>query len=62
MGPISLLNMPTTLTPRETDVVRESLSAAGNKEIAVRLGLTENTVKCYVFHLANKLHAPNHVA
>ena len=61
MESISLRNMPTTLTPRETDVVRELLSAAGNKEIAFRLGITEGTVKCYFVHLANKLNVSNRV-
>jgi DNA-binding NarL/FixJ family response regulator len=61
MEPINLRNMPMTLTPRETDVVRELLTAVGNKEIAFRLGLTEGTVKYYFTHLANKLSVPNRV-
>jgi DNA-binding NarL/FixJ family response regulator len=57
----ALRNIMKMLTPRQTDIVRELLSAAPNKEIAFRLGLTEGTVKCYLNALGNKLNIPNRV-
>ena len=44
------------LTPRESDIVRELLQGASNKEIGYRLNITEGTTKIYLFNLANKLH------
>jgi|ERR1700679_2842355 DNA-binding CsgD family transcriptional regulator len=62
MKSIDVQDRTATLTSRETDLVRELLSAAANKEIAFRLGLTVGTVKVYFTKLANKLNVPNRVA
>jgi DNA-binding NarL/FixJ family response regulator len=44
------------LTPRETTLLRELCrDGAGNKEIAYRIGITESSVKVYLFHLCRKL-------
>jgi DNA-binding NarL/FixJ family response regulator len=39
------------LTPRMTDIVRELLDGASNKEIGARLGLRETTMKVYFSRL-----------
>lgn len=44
-------------TPRELDVLRLLAQGLGNKEIAARLGLSENTVKTHVRNILSKLHA-----
>ena len=43
------------LTPRETEIVEAILSAASNKAIAAKLGLTEQTVKNRLTRLFRKL-------
>ncbi|MBI4675911.1 MAG: response regulator transcription factor [Chloroflexi bacterium] len=43
------------LTKRELDILRLVAQGMGNKEIAVRLTLTENTVKTHVRHILEKL-------
>ena len=43
------------LTPRETEIVEAILSAASNKAIAAKLGLTEQTVKNRLTRLYRKL-------
>ena len=45
------------LTPREVDVLRLVASGNANKEIAVRLSLTEETVKSHVRNILAKLGA-----
>jgi DNA-binding NarL/FixJ family response regulator len=44
------------LTEREQMVLRLLAQGLGNKEIAARLALTENTVKTHVRHILEKLH------
>ena len=45
------------LTPREVDVLRLVAGGNANKEIAVRLSLTEETVKAHVRNILGKLGA-----
>jgi two-component system NarL family response regulator len=47
---------PDALTEREQVVLRLVAQGLGNKEIAARLALTENTVKTHVRHIFEKLH------
>jgi two-component system, NarL family, response regulator LiaR len=46
---------PEALTPRETDVLTLLAGGKANKEIAVELGLAQQTVKSYVSHILDKL-------
>ena len=43
------------LTERETDVLREIVNGFSNKEIGLRLSITEGTVKAHVNSILNKL-------
>jgi DNA-binding NarL/FixJ family response regulator len=45
------------LTPREIDVLRLIATGSANKEIAARLGTTEETVKSRVKSILSKLRA-----
>lgn len=45
------------LTPRESEVLALLADGAGNKEIAIRLGVSEHTVKFHVSSILNKLGA-----
>ena len=45
------------LTPRETAVLQEAASGARNREIGVRLAITEETVKVHMKHVMEKLGA-----
>ena len=45
------------LSPREKDVLRLIAGGNANKEIAARLGLTEETVKSHVKNILGKLDA-----
>lgn len=47
------------LTPRETDVLRALACGRSNKDIANRLGVSEETVKTHVGHLLAKLQVEN---
>ena len=48
---------PDRLTERELDVLRLVVAGDRNKEIAARLGISENTVKFHLRNILDKLHA-----
>jgi DNA-binding NarL/FixJ family response regulator len=48
---------PDQLTPREAEVLGALTEGLRNKEIAARLGISENTVKFHVRNIVAKLHA-----
>ncbi|HEX9141038.1 MAG TPA: response regulator transcription factor [Gaiellaceae bacterium] len=48
---------PDHLTDREIDVLRLVTAGLRNKEIAARLGITENTTKYHLKNILEKLHA-----
>jgi DNA-binding NarL/FixJ family response regulator len=48
---------PNRLTVRELDVLELVTAGLRNKEIAVRLGITENTAKFHLRNILEKLHA-----
>jgi DNA-binding NarL/FixJ family response regulator len=50
-------HLPESLTPREIDVLRAMAEGLANKEIAARLGLSENTIKFHVASVMGKLGA-----
>jgi two-component system nitrate/nitrite response regulator NarL len=56
-------NMPVrrrvTLTPREREIVGLLRQGLRNKQIAVEMGITEGTVKIYLFRLFHKLDVRN---
>jgi len=45
------------LTPREIEILRAIADGLGNKEIATRFGISENTVKFHVGSVMGKLGA-----
>jgi DNA-binding NarL/FixJ family response regulator len=49
------------LTKREEDLVHLVADGLGNRDIARRLNLAENTVKNYLFHVFDKLGISNRV-
>jgi DNA-binding NarL/FixJ family response regulator len=49
------------MTKRETDVVKLAVEGLSNREIARELGLTEHTVKNYLFRIFDKLGVSNRV-
>jgi DNA-binding NarL/FixJ family response regulator len=48
---------PDSLTPRELEVLELVTLGLRNKEIATRLGITENTAKYHLRNILEKLHA-----
>lgn len=61
--PLRVLNSEglNLLTPREEEVMRLVAEGSGNREIADLLGLSEHTVKNYVFRIFDKLGISNRV-
>jgi two-component system, NarL family, nitrate/nitrite response regulator NarL len=61
--PIRLVNASGTelLSKREEDVVRCAVEGLTNREIAHELGISENTVKNYLFRIFDKLGISNRV-
>ncbi|MEU7479698.1 LuxR C-terminal-related transcriptional regulator [Lentzea sp. NPDC042327] len=55
-------SVPTTLTPRELDVLRLAAVGAANREIASELGLSAETVKAYLKGAMRKLGVHNRTA
>jgi two-component system nitrate/nitrite response regulator NarL len=55
----SLLDRPTLLTPRETEVVELVAEGLSNKHIARRLNLQEKTIKHHMTEILSKLGAGN---
>ena len=53
-------NLP-SLTPREQDVLRGIVDGCSNREIAVRLGISEDTIKHHVSSLFDKTGASTRV-
>jgi two-component system, NarL family, nitrate/nitrite response regulator NarL len=49
------------LTQREQEILVLVVDGASNREIAVRLGITEGTVKNHLHHILEKLHLNNRV-
>lgn len=49
--------LPEPLTAREIEILRQLAEGLGNKEIAVRLGISEHTVKFHVGSVMGKLGA-----
>lgn len=49
------------LTPREVDIVRAVVAGCSNREIAERVGISENTVKSHLTHIFNKSGASSRV-
>jgi DNA-binding NarL/FixJ family response regulator len=50
-------NPLTNLTERETEVLRLVVQGASNREIAVKLVITEGTVKSHISNILNRLDA-----
>lgn len=53
--------VPDELTAREAEVLRLVASGATNRDIAVRLSITENTVKMHLRNILDKLHVQNRI-
>jgi len=49
------------LTPRELEIVRMVVAGLTNKEIGVKLAIGENTVKCHLTHIFNKVGASSRI-
>ena len=51
----------TRLTPREREVLNSVSQGLSNKEVAVQLGISENTVRNHLRNILEKLHLKNRV-
>jgi DNA-binding NarL/FixJ family response regulator len=49
------------LTPREIEVLEQVVQGVSNKEIAVALSISENTVKIHLRNILEKLHLQNRI-
>lgn len=49
------------LTPREVEIIRAVVNGCGNREIARRANISENTVKSHLTHIFNKCGASSRV-
>jgi DNA-binding NarL/FixJ family response regulator len=49
------------LTPREIEVLEQVVQGASNREIAVALSISENTVKIHLRNILEKLHLSNRI-
>ncbi len=56
-GDADLSNGTGELTDRETEVLHLVTAGLRNREIAVRLGISENTVKYHIRNILDRLHA-----
>ena len=54
-------NVESRMTKREAEVVRLAVEGLSNREIGQQLGLTEHTVKNYLFRVFDKLGVSNRV-
>lgn len=54
-------NVESRMTKRESEVVRLAVEGLSNREIGQQLGLTEHTVKNYLFRVFDKLGVSNRV-
>jgi DNA-binding CsgD family transcriptional regulator len=54
-------NVEGRMTKREAEVVRLAVEGLSNREIGQQLGLTEHTVKNYLFRVFDKLGVSNRV-
>ena len=57
LGTVADEAIPDRLTVRELDVLRLVTAGRRNKEIALELGISENTVKYHLRNILEKLHA-----
>lgn len=55
--PAAVIAEPDRLTEREVEVLQLVTAGLRNKEIAARLGITENTAKYHLKNILEKLHA-----
>lgn len=53
------MNNPWSLPPRLIEVVQLVAEGHGNREIALHLGISENTVKVHMVRLTERMQANN---